>query len=323
MNEQNDKYEDAEIVNESNALIHARPERMKQELPIISDRLAEILTTLPEELRHLPKIYDVDKFAEYTIKVADNLNETSEHSGIAIGASCFFIKRISGIEKLKKILDQAGLSLRICEILMRNYLTFGDKPELVEGMEYTKVYQLTRLPQEYIDQLKDTGTVILPSGEVITMTALRFLVQRKLTNEVTRVKNEKNKEIREWKERAITAEQENKTIQKNYEENLTMMKKDNPEGAATIESLRNQLVESEKEKADLQIEFDKRIGERTTGEAVIEAVHEAKAALDKLIDTFNRLEPGENKQARAETFAFSEYVVRFNTLLNMNRSDFD
>lgn len=312
-------------MEERSEFLPARREGIKRDLPRIIERVADHLTMLPDALRQLPAEYDFDAYIEYGSKVIENHLRHEEQSGLALGALLIVIKSMSGEGKWYEALGRLGIAPRKASMLMLNFRNFGDTPEMVEGLGVAKTALLGRLPEEYRDELKETGRIIMPDGRELHMTAFRQMVLREMNNEIIKVRNEKNEMIRDLKDKSSNRERELEAMTAQYGEMKAYLEKveadAEPAMAEKIESLKQQLIEKEKAIIDLQAEVDAQKRQLYNEEEVIGAIAEAKKAVDRVVETFNHIiddkAPGRYANARAELSGFIGYLHHFQTRLTI------
>ena len=306
-----------------NDFLPARPEDIKRDLPQIIDRVATLLSMLPEELRRLPEVYDYDSYVTHGEQLIENHIRHGEQTGLALGALLMVIKGMSGESKWYETLGRLGIAPRTASRYMLNYRNFGDAPELVEGLGSAKLELLGKLPEEYRDELKETGRMIMPDGSEIHLTAFKQMVLREMNNEIVKIRNEKNAKIRDLEDSNLSLKRELKDAIEQYEYDKAylekLMKDKDPAMAERIDALKKQLTDKEQIIIDLRAEMEAgKKAECSEGE-VIEAIAEARKAVDRVIDSFNNMTddhlPGSGARARAELSGFIGYLHKFTPML--------
>jgi len=212
---------------------------------------------------------------------------------VRIGRRLILAKENVPHGKWLETLEELDFTSRTAERLMKIAETFGDNPEIVEGMSQRRAYFLTTLPEENLIQLKHDGLVTLPDGTTFTLAEYHDMSGKEFENKLLNLRNQKNKEIRDLSERLHVAEAEMKEMRKESKEREQFLKDfmhdKNAAAADKIEKLNRLLADIETEKNKIKLELMEKGEKEFNEQEVLEAVTAAHHAINEVFMKINNV----------------------------------
>lgn len=274
---------------------------------------------LPEKYNHAENVAAIKQDIDYI------RNKNAEYA-VRIGKRLILAKENVPHGKWLETLEELDFTHRTAVRLMKIAETFGDNIEIIENMSQRRAYILTALPEENIIQLKHDGLVTLPDGTTFTLAEYHDMAGKEFENNLLNLRNQKNAEIRDWRDRAVTAEQEMKEMRNESDEREDFLKKfmadKHAAAAEKIEKLNRLLADVEAEKNKLKVELMDKDAERFAEEECLEAIAKAKVAVNDVYFMVQNVKPGYNRKLRAELVGYTHWLGEHVNLFDMRLQNF-
>ncbi|MBA7533153.1 hypothetical protein ES705_25388 [subsurface metagenome] len=223
----------------------------------------------------------------------EKIRSLNAEYAVVIGNKFILAKENIPHGKWLETLEELDITPRQAQRLMKITATFGDNPEVIEGMSQRRAYFLTALPEENLIQLKHDGLVTLPDGTTFTLAEYHEMSGKEFENKIINLRNQKNKELSDWRSRALTSEAEMKEMRKESKEREDFLKNYmHDKDAATadkIEKLNALLADVDAEKNKLKLELMDKNQEQFTDQEVVDAIAGAKKAIDDVFMKINNV----------------------------------
>ena len=269
--------------------------------------------------------YDHKKNIERIKRKLSEIKKSNAEYAVSIGKDLILAKENVPHGKWLETLEELDFTPMSASRLMKIAGMFGDRPELIEGISQRRAYSLASLPDENLIQLRTDGIVQLTDGTTFTVAEFAEMTGKEFENQLINLRNQKNKEISDWRSRAVNAETEMKDMRNQSEEREEFlqhyMRDKDAATADKIEKLNRLLSDVESEKNKLKLELTDKSAEIYTNEEVIDAVRTAVKALDDVIMKFNEVKPGQGNEARYEVGKLVNEMHLFTTRLSIKEQN--
>ena len=210
-------------------------------------------------------------------------------------------------------LDELNFTSQTASNLMRIAETFGDNPDMLIGMSQRRALLLVGLPEENLVQTKQDGLIYFPDGSTCTLTDYIEMREKDVEARMLLLRNQKNKENREYKDKASNLQSELSALQRQAEEDhqflQDLMKNKDSAFADRVNKLAEIIKLREEKIRDLEVKIIKLDQEESTEDQVREAIEDAKSAIDQVYLLANNLKLTADKvKMRADLVAFIHWA---------------
>jgi len=237
--------------------------------------------------------YDHKKNIERIKRKLSEIKKSNAEYAVSIGKDLILAKENVPHGKWLETLEELDFTPMSASRLMKIAEMFGDRPELIEGISQKRAYSLAVLPDENLIQLRNDGIVQLTDGTTFTVAEFAEMNIKEFKNQMDNLRNQKNKEISDWRSRAVSAETEMKDMRKQSDEREEFLKQYmRDKDAATadkIERLNKLVSDIEFEKNKLKLELMKNEEKEYSEIEVLEAISTASSAITDVFIKINNV----------------------------------
>lgn len=159
-------------------------------------------TALAKKTEEKPEIYNHEENVTSIKGDLDYIRSKNAEYAIRVGGKLILAHENIPHGKWLETLDEIGMTPRTAQNLMKIARTFGDRPEILENMTRQKALLITSLPEENLIQLKEDELFIASDGTAYTLGDIKDMTGKTFQSELLNLRNQKNAEIRESKDRA-------------------------------------------------------------------------------------------------------------------------
>ncbi|MEQ8578178.1 MAG: hypothetical protein RIC57_09095 [Balneola sp.] len=132
-----------------------------------------------------------------------------------------------------------------------NHLLESENVAELSGLGYSKLYELTKVEDADFSEVMTEGKLVMPDGSELTLDDLRDMSARDVIEEVRKVRAPLQKEVRKYKEDALTAQAERDQYKSQLEKNKKLIERaDELEKLYGEEAVRIGEIEENIRKAD-------------------------------------------------------------------------
>lgn len=257
------------------------------------------------------------------------IRSTNAEYAVKIGQRLILAKENTQHGSWLETLDEIGFTSPTALRLMKIAETFGENPSLLEGMTKQKAFLMTSLPDENLVQLKEDEVFISSDGTAYSLGEVREMTSKKLQNELVNLRNQKNKEISNWKDKAINAQDEMTGMRKEDEqreqEHKAFLRGKDEAFAEILEERERRIKELMAEKEALFMKNRSLEGRMYKKSETVEAIEDAKQAVDAAIIHFNMLgepdEPGGNNDVCKVMLELIDYGKNITQLMKKSENN--
>jgi hypothetical protein len=263
---------------------------------------------LPEKYNHNENVAAIKRDIEY-------IRGKSAEYAIRIGNRLIMAQDNIDHGKWLEMLEEVGIEVRSAQRMMRVAQMFGDKPEMLEGMTQQKALLMASLPEEQFIQLKDDEVFMAADGTAYTLGEIREMTGKQLEAALINLRNQKNAEVREWREKAQEATAEMKATQQSAREQAELMREiqEKNEDALTkrIFSLEKRLNDLSKENNELLMEMKKNEQETVESEEAMSILFDVRKELIGLFGKMNQIDLVKDVEVQAELLGVFDLMITY------------
>jgi hypothetical protein len=259
------------------------------------------LMRMPEEFQ-LPEKYEFETVLGLTEQAIQFARQVTGEVAVYAGINLAIIKEHEGHGNWYRALDRLDLSPQKAERLMKLGRAFGENPAIVFGLSQRKALQAASFIEDNLLQLRKDQMFIDQDGNAYTLSEIQDSVERQMTN----LRNEKNKEVREWKDFAGNLEKEMDSMRQEYHRqtalNEQLMRDASATMLAQMQAKDRLLLEKDKELNELKELTLEQQEEKKTGEEALGVILEYRGHVVKAISLMNTVKLVKDVKLRAEYY---------------------
>lgn len=214
----------------------------------------------------------------------DFIRSKNAEYAVRIGKRLLLAKENVPHGKWLETLEEIDFTPRTAENLMKIAETFGDQPDMLIGMSQRRALMLAALPDENLISTKREGLVHFPDGTTCSLDEYTSLQMKDVEARMANLRNQKNAENREYKDKASNLQAELDATRRQAEEQTEftrqLMQDKDAAFADRLEKLTAMVGEKDAELSKMRLELMQMQGAEAEEQEIMTRIADAKRAID-------------------------------------------